>query len=144
MQEQRGLVQQPLGRLHVFEDDALGHRLELRLLVGGRSSLPVKTTTGTSRKAGSACIFSSSSKPVMSGSRRSSTTQSNGRSSSASSASPPVPTVAISMSLSPSSSTIDCAFDLVVLDDQQPLGARSGEILDAVEAPPPGHRWSAP
>ncbi len=45
-------------------------------------SLPVKTTTGTSRRAGSACTLSSSSKPLMSGSRRSSTQQSNGRSSS--------------------------------------------------------------
>ncbi len=41
--------------------------------------------------SGSACIFSSSSKPVMSGSRRSSTTQSNGRFCSASSASRPSP-----------------------------------------------------
>ena len=35
VEEERGLVQQPLGRLDVLEDDALGHRLELRLLVGG-------------------------------------------------------------------------------------------------------------
>ena len=36
VQEQRRLVQQPLGRLHVLEDDALGHRLELGLLVGAQ------------------------------------------------------------------------------------------------------------
>ena len=36
VQEQRGLVQQPLGRLHVLEHDALGHRLEPRLLLGGQ------------------------------------------------------------------------------------------------------------
>jgi hypothetical protein len=35
MQEQGGLVEQPLGRLDVFEDDALGHALEPRLVVAG-------------------------------------------------------------------------------------------------------------
>ncbi len=40
------------------------------------SSLPVKTTIGMSRSAGSACSRSSSSKPLMSGSRRSTTQQS--------------------------------------------------------------------
>ena len=34
VQEQRGLVEQPLGRLHVLEHDALGHRSQPRLLVG--------------------------------------------------------------------------------------------------------------
>ncbi len=28
---------------------------------------------------------------------------------------------------------MDCALDVVVLDDQQPLGAWGGEVLDAVE-----------
>ena len=37
------------------------------------------------------------------------------------------------MSSWPSSSTMDCALDVVVLDDQQPLGARGGEVLDPVE-----------
>ena len=41
------------------------------------SSLPVNTTTGRSRSASSACMRSSSSKPLMSGSRRSTTQQSN-------------------------------------------------------------------
>ena len=36
MQEKRGLVQQSLWRLNVFEHDALGHRLELHLLIGGQ------------------------------------------------------------------------------------------------------------
>ena len=35
VQEERGLVQQSLRRLDVFQDDALGHRLESRLLIGG-------------------------------------------------------------------------------------------------------------
>ena len=34
VQEQRRLVEQPLGRLHVLEHDALGHGLEPRLLLG--------------------------------------------------------------------------------------------------------------
>ena len=134
VQEQRGLVEQPLGRLHVLQHDALGHRLEPRPARRAVRSLPVKTTTGTSASAGSACSCSSSSKPVMSGRRRSSTTQSNGCVEHA----PPaprrrVPTAAISMSSWPSSSTIDVALDVVVLDHQQPLGARRGEVLDAVE-----------
>ena len=35
MEKQRGLVQEPLGRLDVFEDDALGHGLEPHLIVVG-------------------------------------------------------------------------------------------------------------
>ncbi len=62
------------------------------------SSLPVKTMTGRLSNAGSAWIFSSNSKPLMSGRRRSSTTHSKGRSSRAESASPPVATPVISMS----------------------------------------------
>ena len=45
----------------------LATRLQPLLFLGAVSSLPVKTTTGMSRSAGSACIRSSSSKPVMSG-----------------------------------------------------------------------------
>ena len=93
----------------------------------------MKTTTGTSASAGSACIFSSSSKPVMSGRRRSSTTQSKGRSSIASSASLAAGggdklDVFIAEQLDDG-----LPLDVVVLDDQQPLGARGGEVLDAVE-----------
>ncbi len=49
-------------------------------------SLPVKTTIGTLLNVGSAFIWSSSSKPLMSGNRRSSTQQSNARC-----AAPPAP-----------------------------------------------------
>ena len=34
MEEEGGLIKQPLGGLDVLEDDALGHRLELRLFLG--------------------------------------------------------------------------------------------------------------
>ena len=34
--------------------------------------------------------------------------------------------------------------DVVVLDDQQPLGARRGEVLDAIERRFEARRWSAP
>ena len=80
----------------------------------------------------------------MSGRRRSSTTQSNGRSRIASSASSPVPTaddldVVVAEQLDDG-----LPLDVVVLDDQQPLGARRGEVLDAVEAGFQARRWSAP
>ncbi len=52
VQEQRRLVEQPLGRLHVLEHDALGHRLELRLLLGGQ--LLAGEDDDRARRAGSA------------------------------------------------------------------------------------------
>ena len=54
VQEKRGFVEQPLGGLHVLQDDALGHVLQPRELVVAERSLPVKTTTGTTASAGSA------------------------------------------------------------------------------------------
>ena len=138
VQEQRRLVEQPLGRLHVLEHDALGHRPAAALSSSAVSSLPVKTTTGTSRSAGSACIRSSSSKPVMSGRRRSSTQQSNGSSRSASSASSPVPTADDLDVVVPQQLDDRCALDVVVLDHQQPLRVRRDVSLDAVERAPRG------
>ena len=77
----------------------------------------------------------------MSGSRRSSTQQSKGRSSSASSASSPVADgrdldVVVAQQFDDG-----CALDVVVLDDEQPLGARRGEVLDAVERGFQARRW---
>ena len=95
--------------------------------------MPVKTTTGTAASAGSACIFSSSSKPVMSGRRRSSTTQSKDR----------VAHRRQRLFAGGRREQLDVVvtqqfddglpLDVIVLDDQQPLGARRGEVLDAVE-----------
>ena len=73
----------------------------------GDSSRPVKTTTGTLDSALSSRIFSSTSKPDMSGRRRSSTTQSTGSSCSRSIACLPVSTVSMSISSWPSNSEID-------------------------------------
>ena len=100
----------------------------------GVSSLPVKTTTGTSARAGSACIFSSNSKPVMSGSRRSSTTQSNDAVEHRFKASAPVAAVQHLDVVVSEQLDDGLPLDVVVLDDQQPFGARGGEVLDAVES----------
>ena len=122
VQEQRGLVEQPLGRLHVLEHDALGDRPAAALPPRRVSSLPVNTTTGTSRSAARpASVRAARSRSCPAGAGRR-TQQSNraGRSSVqrlARRCRPP----SISMSSCASSSTMLCALDVVVLDDQQPL-----------------------
>ena len=133
VQEQRRLVEQPLGRLHVLQDDALGHRLELRLLVGGQLLAGEDDHGHVGQRrlgvhlleqleaghVGQAQVEHHAVERLVAHRRRAPRS--------------PVPTATISMSSWPSSSTIDCALDVVVLDDQQPLGARRGEVLDAVE-----------
>ena len=56
MQEQRGLVEQALGRSHALEHDALGLLAQLALPRRRVSSRPVNTTIGTSRSCGSCWI----------------------------------------------------------------------------------------
>ena len=97
------------------------------------SSRPVKTTTGRSDKRRIAFICSSTSKPDMSGSRRSSTTQSAALSRSVASASAPVADgddldVVVAEQLADAH-----LLGGIVLDHQQPLAARLGIFLDAVE-----------
>ena len=91
-------------------------------------SLPVKTTTGTSRqrRLGVHLLEQLEAGHVGQAQVEHDAVERLRR------AAPPaprrrVPTAAISMSSWPSSSTIDVALDVVVLDDQQPLGARRGE-----------------
>src|SRR5215831_16507804 len=71
MKEQRGLVQQPLGRFHSFYDYAARERVQTRIFFGIQL-LAVNTTTGRSLSDGVSPIFSRTSKPDMSGNRRSS------------------------------------------------------------------------
>ena len=68
------------------------------------SSRPVNTTTGTSDSESSLRMLSSTSNPLMSGNRKSSTTQSHGFSRKVERASAPVPVVTISISSWASSS----------------------------------------
>ena len=98
MQKQRGFVEQPFRRFHALDHDASGHGVQFRVFldrelpagehhdrnIGQRSSLRIRSST---------------SKPLMSGSRKSSTTQSQGLSRKVESAPAPVPVVTISMSL---------------------------------------------
>ena len=95
------------------------------------SSRPVKTTTGTSDRLGSFAIRSSTSKPDMSGSRRSSTTQSQGCSRSAVSAPAPVP-VDDDLDVVVAEQLADAhLLGGIVLDDQQALAPRLRVVLDA-------------
>ena len=77
------------------------------------SSRPVNTTTGVSARTPSSLSRSKTSKPEMSGSRRSSTTQSAGSALSRSRASAPDPTVSISISSKARSApTLSCSAGL--------------------------------
>ena len=93
----------------------------------------MNTTTGRSRRAASDCIRSSSSKPLMSGSRRSTTQQSNDRSSQerqrlGSGSGRGDFDVVVRQQLDDA-----LALDVVVLDHQQPLLVRRDVGLDAIE-----------
>ena len=97
------------------------------------SSLPVNTTTGTSRSRSSDCMRSSSSKPLMSGSRRSTTQQSNSPLERILRPSSPVPTAATSISSCWTQFDDALALDVVVFDDQQTFLVRRDVALDAIE-----------
>ena len=75
MQEQRRFVEQPLRRFDAFHHDAACHGVDPGVLLG-RQLPPGEDDDRESDSAGSTFICSSTSKPDMSGSRRSSTTQS--------------------------------------------------------------------
>ena len=126
VEEERRLVEQPLGRARVLDDDRLGVALQPRLLALRQLLRRCRRSPAGGAKRSSLFTFSSSAKPVIFGSFRSSTMQSNGGcSSSAASASSVEPTATISTSPSPpTSSTIDVALRLVVLDDEQALARR--------------------
>ena len=132
MEEQRGLVQQPLGRLDVLEDDALGHGLEPHLLVVGellagedddrqilqgglRLKLLQQFEAGHVRQA--QVEHDAVERPVEQGVERLAA-GGDGRHLD----------VLIVEQLDNG-----LALDVVVLDDQQPLGARGGEVLEALE-----------
>ena len=107
VQEQRGLVEQPLGRLHVLEHDALGHRLAAAPPRRCDSSLPVKTTTGRSRSAGVGLHpFEQLEAGHVRQPQVDDAAVERRRRAARSSASAPVPTAAISMSSCASSSTM--------------------------------------
>ena len=93
----------------------------------------MNTTIGTSRSFGSFWISASSSKPVMSGSRRSSTTQSYSRSCIAASASC-AGADRRDLHVVVRDQLLDAhALGGIVLDDEQLARPRLGEALDAVE-----------
>ena len=95
------------------------------------NSRPVKTTTGMSASPLSARMRSSTSKPDISGSRRSSTTQSHGLSCSVFkrfAAGPGIDDLDVVMAEQFADAHL---LGRVVLDDQQALLARLGEFLDA-------------
>ena len=137
VQEQRGLVEQALGRARILHDHALrqapqlGDLLAAELLAGVDHHRYV-AQAGIVRRSSS-----SSSKPVTSGRVRSSTTQSNGRAPSAASASAPV--AASVMLTSSAAEQLDQAapLRLVVLDDQQ---VAAGAGIEAVHAGELGHQ----
>ena len=127
VQEQRGLVEQPLRRLHALDHDAARHGVQLGVLLGGKLAAGEHHDRHVGQRL-SPRIRSSTSKPDMSGSRRSSTTQSHGCSRSMFSASAPVSAVTISMSSWPSSSVMLICSARIVLDDQQAFAPRLGDI----------------
>ena len=109
-------------------------RVQLRVLLGRQLAAGEDDDRQVATAPGRPRICSSTSKPDMSGSRRSSTTQSAGLVRAAiASASAPVPTVTMSMSSWPSSSRDAQLLRRIVLDHQQPLAARLGVLLDPVE-----------
>jgi hypothetical protein len=66
VQEERRLVEQPLGRLHAFQNDALRHLAQLRFFVL-RELATGENDDRISRSCGSFCTSRSSSNPEMSG-----------------------------------------------------------------------------
>ena len=124
MEEQRRLVEQPLRRLHVLQHDALRHRSQPRLLVGGQLLAGEHHDRQCRASDGVACIRSSSSKPLMSGSRRS---RRSSRTASVAEHVERLGTGADRRDLDVVvQQQLDDALplDLVVLDDQQPLRVR--------------------
>ena len=108
--------------------------LQLRLLALRQLLAGVDDHRQSRAKRSSCLTFSSSSKPLISGSLRSSTMQSNCCSSSASSASSLEPTAVTSTSSPPPiSSTIALPLVVVVLDDQQALDVAVDERADRAE-----------
>ena len=135
VQEERGLVEQPLGRLHVLEDDALRDRCAAASSSSAISSLPVKTTIGTSRdgRLGLNQVEQLEAGHVRQPQIEHAAVEALRRAA-RSSPPAPVPTPTISMSSCPSSSTMLARSTLVVLDDEQaPDAAASTIVLDAVE-----------
>ena len=132
VEEEGGLVQQPLGGLDIFEDDALGHRLELRLLLGGQI-LAGEDDHGHVRQGRLGVHFLQQLEASHVGQ-------------------PQVEHHAVEGLVEHRLQRLVAGgdghhldvfiaeqlddglpLDVVVLDDQQPLGARGGEVLDAVE-----------
>ena len=132
MEEQRGLVQQPLGRLDVLEDDALGHGLEPHFIVVGkllagedddgnilqgwfRLKLLQQLEAAHVRQA--QVEHDAVERPVEQGVERLAA-GGDGRQLDV---------------LMVEQLDDGLALDVVVLDDQKPFGARGGEVPEAVE-----------
>ena len=130
MQEQRGLVEQPLGRLDALDDDAARERVQLRVLLRRQLASGEDHHRHIRQRRRSSLMRSSTSKPDMSGSRRSSTTQSHGCSLRAASAAAPVSAVDDVDIVVPEQLPDAQLLGRVVLDDEQALAARRRVRLD--------------
>ena len=125
VQEQRGLVEQPLGRFDALHHDAARHGVQLRVLLGATARVPVNTTTGTSRQR---VVVADLLQHLEAGHVGQPQIEHHAverlARAALASASAPVPAVTISMSSWPSSSRDAQLLGGVVLDHQQPLAAR--------------------
>ena len=130
MQEQRGLVEQPLRRLDALHHDAARHGVQLRVLLGRQLAAGEHHDRHVGRATSSRLISSSTSKPVMSGRRRSSTTQSyccSRRLVSALAAG----AGGVDLDVVVAEQLADAhLLGRIVLDHEQPLAARLGVLLD--------------
>ena len=78
VQEQRGFIQQTFRRFDALDHDAARHGVQLRILLGRQFAAGEHHHRNVRQRRCRRACFSSTSKPDISGSRRSSTTQSHG------------------------------------------------------------------
>ena len=143
MQEQRGLVEQALGRFDPLDDDAARHRVQPRVLL--RRQLPAGEHHD--RQIGERRVVADTLQQVEAGHIRQPQVEHDavdGCSRSTSSASPPVPTVDdLDVVVAEQLAMLELLGG-VVLDDQQALAARLGVGLDPCRAPLRGRpSWTA-
>ena len=143
VQEQRRLVEQPLGRFDALDHDAARHGVQLRILFGRQLAAGEhddRQVGERRRRRGSApaprsptCRAAADRAPRNRPAARAAPRAPRRR----------CPTVTMSMSSWPSSSVMLSCSAAIVLDDQQPLAARLGVVLDARRAPPRAPRSSS-